>query len=153
MFGLAGWYRDDTLAEYVAVEARNLAPLPGDVDFTVGAACSCLGLTAWQGLFQHGRLKAGRASSCTVPPPQWFDGDPTRTRGRRLGPSAPDAPPTGGGRSSSGAEFVELGREALKDVNPVDLVFHVFGGDIGKRAAALIRSGGALVSIAEPIEI
>src|SRR5262249_7584660 len=32
VFGLADWYRDGTLAEYVAIEARNLAPLPGDVD-------------------------------------------------------------------------------------------------------------------------
>src|SRR3954468_4685382 len=27
VFGLADWYRDGTLAEYVAIEARNLAPL------------------------------------------------------------------------------------------------------------------------------
>src|SRR6202012_5328727 len=32
VFGLADWHRDGTLAEYVAIEARNLAPLPGDVD-------------------------------------------------------------------------------------------------------------------------
>src|SRR5690348_17556953 len=36
--GLADWHRDGTLAEYVAIEARNLAPLPGDVDFTVDAS-------------------------------------------------------------------------------------------------------------------
>src|SRR3546814_5023276 len=35
VFGLADWHRDGTLAESVAIEARNLAPLPGDVDFTV----------------------------------------------------------------------------------------------------------------------
>src|SRR3954468_535007 len=34
VFGLADWHRDGTLAEFVAIEARNLAPLPGDVDFT-----------------------------------------------------------------------------------------------------------------------
>jgi NADPH:quinone reductase-like Zn-dependent oxidoreductase len=56
LFGLADWQRDGTLAEYVAVEARNLAPLPGDVDFTVGASLPISGLTAWQGLFEHGRL-------------------------------------------------------------------------------------------------
>ena len=28
VFGLTDWYRDGTLAEYVAVEARNLTPLP-----------------------------------------------------------------------------------------------------------------------------
>src|SRR4029079_18746646 len=55
VFGLADWHRDGTLAEYIAIEARNLAPLPGDVDFTVGASLPISGLTAWQGLFQHGR--------------------------------------------------------------------------------------------------
>src|SRR4029450_9895188 len=58
--GLADWYRDGTLAEYVAIEARNLAPLPGDVDFAVGASLPVSGLPAWQGLFQHGHLQAGQ---------------------------------------------------------------------------------------------
>jgi NADPH:quinone reductase-like Zn-dependent oxidoreductase len=58
VFGLADWHRDGTLAEYVALEARNLAPLPGDVDFTVGASLPISGLTAWQGLLEHGRLRA-----------------------------------------------------------------------------------------------
>jgi NADPH:quinone reductase-like Zn-dependent oxidoreductase len=61
VFGLADWHRDGTLAEYVAIEARNLAPLPGDVDFTVGASLPISGLTAWQGLFQHGHLQAGQS--------------------------------------------------------------------------------------------
>ena len=61
VFGLADWYRDGTLAEYVAIEARNLAPLPGDVDFTVGASLPISGLTAWQGLFQLGHLQAGQS--------------------------------------------------------------------------------------------
>jgi NADPH:quinone reductase-like Zn-dependent oxidoreductase len=60
VFGITDWYRDGTLAEYAAVEARNLAPLPGDVDFTVGASLPISGLTAWQGLFVHGRLLAGQ---------------------------------------------------------------------------------------------
>src|SRR4029453_1210330 len=51
VLGLADWHRDGPLAEYVAIEARNLAPLPGDVDFTVGASLPISGLTAWQGLF------------------------------------------------------------------------------------------------------
>ena len=57
VFGLSDWHRDGTLAEYIAMEARNLAPLPGDVDFTVGASLPISGLTAWQGLFQHGRQR------------------------------------------------------------------------------------------------
>ena len=61
VFGLTDWHRDGTLAENVAVEARNLAPLPGDVDFTVGASLPMPGLTAWQGVFDHGRLQAGQS--------------------------------------------------------------------------------------------
>src|SRR4051795_567490 len=60
VFGLTDWYRDGTLAEYSAIEARNLAPLPGDVDFTVGASLPISGLSAWQGLFVHGRLRPGQ---------------------------------------------------------------------------------------------
>ncbi|WP_425427345.1 alcohol dehydrogenase catalytic domain-containing protein [Actinomadura mexicana] len=55
VFGLADWTRNGSLAEYAAVEARNLAPLPADVDHTAAAALPISGLTAWQGLFDHGR--------------------------------------------------------------------------------------------------
>ena len=79
VFGLADWTRDGTLAEYVAVEARNLAPLPGDVDFTVGASLPISGLTAWQGLFVHGRF-AGRAERARARCGRWsrIDGDAAR---------------------------------------------------------------------------
>ena len=50
-------------------------------------------------------------------------------------------------------EFVDLDKDALEDVGEVDLVFDVIGGDIGKRSAGLIRSGGILVSIVGPIEV
>src|SRR3954467_11243806 len=38
VFGLADWHRDGPRADYVAIGARTLAPLPGDVDFMVGAS-------------------------------------------------------------------------------------------------------------------
>src|SRR3954468_10356802 len=60
VFGVTDWTRNGSLAEYVAVEARNLAPLPADVDHTVAAALPISGLTAWQGMFDHGRLEAGQ---------------------------------------------------------------------------------------------
>src|ERR1700754_3967394 len=60
VFGLADWARNGSLAEYTAVETRNLAPLPIDIDHTVAAALPISGLSAWQGLFDHGRLAAGQ---------------------------------------------------------------------------------------------
>src|SRR5215470_17643146 len=49
-------------------------------------------------------------------------------------------------------EFVDLENDALKDVSGVDLVFDVFGGDIAKRSAGLIRAGGMLVTVTGPTE-
>src|SRR4051794_40926909 len=51
VFGLTDWHRDGTLAEYVAVEARNLAELPGEGGFPVGASLPISGVTAGGGLF------------------------------------------------------------------------------------------------------
>jgi NADPH:quinone reductase-like Zn-dependent oxidoreductase len=49
-------------------------------------------------------------------------------------------------------EFVDLDNDTLEDVEGVDLVFDVIGGDIGKRSAGLIRAGGTLVSVVGPAE-
>jgi NADPH:quinone reductase-like Zn-dependent oxidoreductase len=153
VFGLTDWYRDGTLTEYVAVEARNLAPLPGDVDFTVGAALVMPGLTAWQGLFEHGRLQAGQ--SVLVHGAAGVVGSMASQLAREAG-----AYVIGTGRAASrqtaldfGAqEFVDLENDALNDVGGVDLVFDVIGGDIGKRSAGMIRAGGTLVTITGPTE-
>src|SRR5467141_4985627 len=153
VLGLADWHRDGTLAEYVAVEARNLTPLPGDVDFTVGASLPISGLTAWQGLFEHGRLQAGQ--SVLVHGAAGAVGTMVTQLAREAG-----AYVIGTGRAADrqkaldfGAqEFVDLDSDALEDVGGVDLVFDVIGGDIGKRSARLIRPGGRLVSIVGPSE-
>ncbi|MGY3607491.1 MULTISPECIES: NADP-dependent oxidoreductase [unclassified Bradyrhizobium] len=153
VFGLADWYRDGTLAEYVAIEARNLAPLPGDVDFTVGASLPISGLTAWQGLFVHGRLHAGQ--SVLAHGAAGAVGSMVTQLAREAG-----AYVIGTGRAADrqtaldfGAnEFVDLDNDALEDVGGIDLVFDVIGGDIGKRSARLTRAGGTLVSIVGPNE-
>jgi NADPH:quinone reductase-like Zn-dependent oxidoreductase len=60
VYGLTDWYRDGAAAEYVAVEARNLAPKPATLDHREAAAVPMAGLTAVQALFDHGRLAAGQ---------------------------------------------------------------------------------------------
>ena len=154
VFGLTDWYRDGTLAEYVAVEARNLAPLPGDVDFTVGASLPISGLTAWQGLFEHGRLRAGQ--SVIAHGAAGAVGSMVTQLAREFG-----AYVIGTGRAADrqaaldfGAnEFVDLDSQTLEDVGAVDLVFDLIGGDIGKRSARLVRAGGTLVSIVGAPEV
>ncbi|QYN21224.1 NADP-dependent oxidoreductase [Amycolatopsis sp. DSM 110486] len=153
VFGLTDWTRDGTLAEYAVVEARNLAALPGDVDFTTGAGLVMAGLTAWQGLFVHGRLEAGQR--ILVHGAAGAVGSMATQLAREAG-----AYVVGTGRKADreaardfGAnEFVDLENDALEEVGSVDLVFDVFGGDIGSRSAGLVRAGGTLVTIAGPPE-
>jgi NADPH:quinone reductase-like Zn-dependent oxidoreductase len=151
VLGLADWHRDGTLAEYVAIEARNLAPLPGDVDFTVGASLPISGLTAWQGLFDHGHVQAGQ--SVLAHGAAGAVGTMVTQLAREAG-----AYVIGTGRAADrqktldfGAqEFIDLDNDALEDVGGVDLVFDVIGGDIQKRSASLIRAGGTLVTVVGP---
>ncbi len=153
VFGLADWHRDGTLADFVAIEARNLAPLPDDVDFTAGASLPISGLTAWQGLFVHGRLEPGQrviahgaigavgamvtqlaaeAGAYVIATGRTADRDEALALGAK--------------------EFVDLESDSLGTIGPVDLVFDVIGGEIQKASAALVKPGGTLVSIVGPVE-
>ncbi|MGW8454223.1 NADP-dependent oxidoreductase [Streptomyces niveus] len=154
VFGLADWSRDGSLAEYTAVEARNLAPLPADVDHVTAAALPVSGLTAWQALFDHGRLTTGQ--TVLVHGAAGGVGSLAVQLAREVG-----ARVIGTGRAADretvlelGADvFVDLQAERLEDIGDVDLVFDVIGGDILDRSAGLVRAGGTLVTIAGPVTV
>jgi NADPH:quinone reductase-like Zn-dependent oxidoreductase len=151
VFGATDWCRNGTLAEFVAVEARNLAPLSAGVGHSVAAALPISGLTAWQGLFAHGQLTAGQ----TVLIHGAAGG--VGSIAVQLAHEA-EARVIGTGRATHrqtaldlGADiFVDLDRDRLEDIGEVDVVLDVIGGEILDRSATLVRSGGVLVSIAEP---
>jgi NADPH:quinone reductase-like Zn-dependent oxidoreductase len=153
VFGLADWHRDGTLAEYVSVESRNLAPLPDDVDFAAAASLPISGLTAWQGLFQHGRLQAGQ--TVLAHGAAGAVGTMVTQLAREAG-----AYVIGTGRAGDrekaldfGAnDFIDLEGDGLDNANAVDLVFDVVGGDVQRRSAALVKPGGTLVSVVGPVE-
>src|SRR5213076_2249018 len=136
-----------------SVEARNLTPLPGDVDFTVGAALVMPGLTAWQGLFEHGRLHAGQR--VLVHGAAGVVGSMASQLAREAGAYVIGTGRAGGRQTAldfGAQEFVDLENDALEDAGEVDLVFDVIGGDIQKRSAGLVRAGGTLVSVVGPTE-
>jgi NADPH:quinone reductase-like Zn-dependent oxidoreductase len=150
VFGVTDWCRNGTLAEFVAVEARNLATLSEGVDAVMAAALPISGLTAWQGLFTHGHLEAGQ--TVLIHGAAGGVGSVAVQLAREAG-----ARVIGTGRADHrqtvlglGADvFVDLGRDLLGSFGEVDMVLDVMGGEILDRSALLIRSGGALVSIAE----
>ncbi|PKW12316.1 NADPH:quinone reductase [Streptomyces sp. 1222.5] len=151
VFGLTDWTRDGSLAEYVAVEARNLAPLPADIDHTVAAALPISGLTAWQGLFDHARLAAGQ--TVLVHGAAGGVGSIAVQLARQAG-----ARVIGTGRSTDrdtvlglGADtFLALDTDQWAAADQVDVVFDVIGGTVLERSAPLVRAGGTLVTIAHP---
>jgi len=154
VFGLTDWTRNGSLAEYTAVEARNLAPLPADIDHTVAAALPISGLTAWQGLFDHGRLATGQ--TVLVHGAAGSVGSIAVQLAREVG-----ARVIGTGRTSDRDHalalgvhiFLDLQTEQLEDAGEVDVVFDVIGGDILDRSAALVRAGGTLVTITMPSQV
>ncbi|MBL7494106.1 NADP-dependent oxidoreductase [Frankia sp. AgB1.9] len=154
VFGPTDWARDGSLAEYAAVEARNLAPLPADVDHVVAAALPISGLTAWQGLFDHGRLTTGQ--TVLIHGAAGSVGSIAVQLAREVG-----ARVIATGRASArdtalglGAdEFLDLQSDRLEDADEVDVVFDVIGGEVLDRSATLVRAGGTLVTIAAPPKV
>lgn len=150
VFGLTDWYRDGSLAEFVAVEARNLATKPGSLSHVDAAAFPMAALTAWQALFVHARLKAGQKVVIHGA------GGGVGTLAVQLAVSA-GARVIGTGRADGrelvlhlGAEqYLDLADDALSGVTGVDVVFDLIGGDVLHRSWPMVRSGGSLVSVVE----
>jgi NADPH:quinone reductase-like Zn-dependent oxidoreductase len=149
VYGLTDQWRDGTAAEYVAVEARNVAPKPQTVDHVRAAAVPRAGLTAWQALFDHGKLAKGQ--TVVIHGAGGAVGSTAVQLARWAG-----AEVIGTGRSHSrqlvtelGADrFVALDADRLEDVaGQADLVFDTIGGEVLARSPALLRPGGTLVSV------
>jgi len=149
VFGLTDWFRNGSLAEYAAVEARNLAPLPAGVDHIVAAALPISGLTAWQALIDHARLTTGQ--TVLIHGAAGGVGSIAVQLAREVG-----AVVIGTGRAADRdavldmgvSAFLDLQADKLEDAGEVDVVFDVIGGEILDRSAALVRAGGTLVTIA-----
>ncbi len=151
VFGLAGWTRNGTLAEYVAIEARNLAPLPVGVEHAVAAGAVISGLTAWQALSDHAHLRAGQ--SVLIHGAAGGVGSIAVQLARQVGSRV-----IGTGRAADRDralglgvdQFVDLETDRWEDVGQADVVLDLIGGDILKRSIGLVRAGGTLVTTIEP---
>jgi NADPH:quinone reductase-like Zn-dependent oxidoreductase len=154
VYGLIDGYRDGWAAEYVAIEARSLAPKPTTLDFIQAAAIPQAGLTSWQALFDHGHLESGQTvvihgaaggvGSIGVQLARWAG-----------------AHVIGTGRAGSRQRVLELGADDFVDVEregwptavgQVDLVYDAIGGDVLARSPGIVKPGGALVTVMAPVQ-
>lgn len=151
VYALTDWYRDGAAADYVAVEARDVAPLPAALPFVQAAAIPLAGLTAWQALFDHGRLVAGQTVLI-------------HGAGGGVGTFAVQLAHAAGARvvatgrawarrpvTALGAdEYIDLDRRPFEEATgQVDLVLDLVGGELLRRSWAVVKPGGALVSAVE----
>jgi NADPH:quinone reductase-like Zn-dependent oxidoreductase len=151
VYGLTDWYRDGAAAEYVAVEARNLAPKPRSLSHVEAATVSLAGLTASQALFDYGGLVAGQRVLIHGA------GGGVGVFATQLARAA-GATVIGTGRAWArelvgelGAScFIDVERERFEDVvGQVDMVFDLVGGEVLERSWSVLKPGGVLVSVVQ----
>ncbi len=144
-------------AEYIAVDEEALALAPGKISLAEAAGIPLAGLTAWQSLFDFGELKegqtvlihagAGGVGSLAI---QF-----AKVHGAKVYTTA----------SAKNREYVEsLGADHIIDYtqenfveviqkaepNGVDVVYDTVGSTTQEESFALVKKGGALVSIVDP---
>jgi NADPH:quinone reductase-like Zn-dependent oxidoreductase len=148
VYALTPFDRAGVAATYAAVPADLLAPKPSALDHVESAAIPLAALSAWQGLFDHGRLESGERVVIhgAAGGVGHFATQLARSRGAYVIGTA----------SAARLEAVrELGADEALDValaeglEPVGLVFDTVGGELLERSAAMLRPGGRLVSVAE----
>jgi NADPH:quinone reductase-like Zn-dependent oxidoreductase len=146
VYALTAFDRDGVAAAYAAVPESLLAPKPSTLDHVQSAAIPLPALSAWQGLFEHGQLESGDRVLVTgaVGGVGQFATQLARWRGAHvIGVASPE------GRQAARDLGAHEVTDGIEDIDPVDLVFDTAGGDLLTRAAASVRPGGRLVSVAQ----
>jgi NADPH:quinone reductase-like Zn-dependent oxidoreductase len=151
VFALTPFDRDGVAVDYTALSAELLVPRPRALGDAESAAVPLPALTAWQGLFDHGRLRAGERVL--------IDGAAGGVGAFAVQLArARDAHVIGTASAAKLRSVRELGAHEAVDATSlspdafeaVDLVFDTAGGELLRRSAAVLGSGGRLVSVAEP---
>jgi NADPH:quinone reductase-like Zn-dependent oxidoreductase len=142
-------------AEYVTVRANLVAPKPGQLDFRSAAAVPLAGLTAWQGLFDHGHLQAGQrvlihggAGGVGHLAVQF-----AKARGATVAATV-GAKDLEFVRRLGADQVIDYQRDRFEDqVHDVDLVLDLVAGDTQERSWAVLKDGGTMISsLAKPSE-
>jgi NADPH:quinone reductase-like Zn-dependent oxidoreductase len=151
VYALTGFDRDGVAAEYAAVRADVLAQKPNALGHVESASTPLAALSAWQGLFVHGRLERGQRVVVhgAAGGVGHFATQLARWRGAYVIGTA-STTSVEKAAAFGAHEVLDHTSMRLEDVlEPVDLVFDTVGGALLRRSPALLRDGGRLVSVAE----
>jgi NADPH:quinone reductase-like Zn-dependent oxidoreductase len=150
VFALTPFDRDGVAADYTALPAELLVARPRALGHAESAAIPLPALTAWQGLFDHGRLGADERVL--------IHGAAGNVGGFAVQLARAAGAHVIGTASATDLDLVlELGAHEVVDaadgfeeaVESADVVFDTVGGERLRRSGAVLRAGGRLVSVAE----
>jgi NADPH:quinone reductase-like Zn-dependent oxidoreductase len=149
VYALNDFDREGAAAEYTTIPTALLALKPRNLDHVESAAVPLAGLSAWQGLFSHGKLTegqrvlihgaAGGVGHLAV--------QLARARGAYVIGTASGAG-IDAARRLGAHEVIDSSQRFEDVVQDVDLVFDTAGGERLERSPAVLRPGGRLVSVA-----
>jgi NADPH:quinone reductase-like Zn-dependent oxidoreductase len=139
-------------AEYVVATPAALALKPSTLDYVQAASVPVGTQTAWQALFDHGKLVAGQtvlvhAAAGTV---GQFAVQLAKWKGATVIATA-SSKNTAFVRALGADTVVAYDTEQFDEVaHDVDLVLDPLGGETQRRSFGVLRSGGALVALTQP---
>ncbi|GDY31674.1 NADP-dependent oxidoreductase [Gandjariella thermophila] len=154
VYGLIPFTHDGAAAEYVSLPADILAAKPVNLDYPAAAAVPLAALTAWQALVVHAGLRpgqhvlihgaAGGVGSFAV--------QIAAALGARVIATA-SAMDAGFVADLGAAEVIDHRTQRFEEhVRDMDAVLDIVGGETQRRSWSVLRRGGVLVSLAEPID-
>jgi len=150
VYGLTDFERDGVAAELAVIPADRLAGKPSSLSHVEASCIPLAGLSAMQGLFDHGRLEAGQRVL--------IHGGAGGVGGfavqlAKIHGAYVIATATGSrvetARELGADEVVDHQTNTFTQIEPVDLVFDTVGGSRLAGSPALVVPGGRIVSIAE----
>ena len=150
IYGMNDWFAEGALAEYCVTQPGSIAPKPERLNYTEAASVPISALTAWQGLFDRAKLKAGDrvliqggAGAVGI-----FAIQLARRSGAHVIVTA----------SANDLEFTKkLGADEAFDyradpfenqIRNIDVVFDAVGGGALKRSLGVLNPNGRVVTIA-----
>jgi NADPH:quinone reductase-like Zn-dependent oxidoreductase len=146
-------WADGGYAEYALCAPAGLAAKPKTVDMIAAAAVPLAATTAWQGLFDHGQLKAGErvlihggAGGVGAFAVQF-----ARIAGAEVIATA-SADEADRVAAYGAVQVIDYKTQTFEDeVHDIDLVFDLIGGDTQDRSFQTLKHGGRLISaVREP---
>lgn len=151
VFGMNDWFANGALAEFCVTRPEMVVTLPKNLSFAAAASVPISALTAWQGLFDRGGLRAGEkvlvlggAGAVGAYVIQL-----ARMHGAEILATASEG--RHGFVKKLGAErVIDPSKDKLADVvTGMDLIFDTVGGDLLEQSWPLLRDGGRMVTIVE----